>query len=397
MHMKTLFVLGRQSHLGIAELESLLGADHIVPFGTGYALSDIPAEEVPFGRLGGSMKLCSILGSSDTTDWHSLEKEVLHHAKSLSFGTTDGKITCGLSLYDLPVGPKDIMASGLRIKKSLKKATNQSVRLVPNQNDLTALSSAQILHNGLTHHNGAEVVVVGDSQKAFICRTFAEQDIIAYSRRDQNRPKRDARVGMLPPKLAQIILNLGAGNAKPPLTVLDPFCGTGVVLQEAALVGYNLYGSDLEKRMVEYTAENLTWLNDTHNLPAIDVTLQTGDATAHKWGEPFDVVVAEGYLGQPFTGFPSEPKLREVTHTCNQIAKGFLKNIAPQIPSGTRLCIALPAWHRPNGTFERLKLLDQLSDLGYNRISFAHVSAEELLYYRPDQVVARDLLVITRK
>lgn len=395
--MKTLLILGRQSNLGIAELESVVGADHIVPFGAGFALSDIPASEFPFNRLGGSMKLCSVLGSSNTTDWHSLEKEVIHHASSLQFGTADGKITCGLSIYGIAVGPKDIMASGLRIKKALKKATGRSVRLVPNQNELTALSSAQILHNGLTHQNGAEIVVIGGENKTFICRTVAEQDIIAYSRRDQNRPKRDARVGMLPPKLAQIILNLGVGQAQPPFTVLDPFCGTGVVLQEAALLGYNLYGSDLEQRMIEYTAENLTWLNETHKLPPIDVTLQTGDATTHTWDEPFGAVAAEGYLGQPFTGFPSEPKLREVTHTCNQIAKGFLKNIAPQIASGTRLCIALPAWLHPNGRIERLKLLDQLSDLGYNRISFAHVSAEELLYYRPDQVVARDLLVITRK
>lgn len=395
--MKTLFILGRQSHLGLAELESVLGAEHIVPFSANYALSDIPSSNIPFNRLGGSKKLCEILGSSTASDWHSLEKEIIHHAESLTFGSSDGKITCGLSIYDFEVGAKDIMATGLRIKKALKKATGQSVRFVPNQNDLIALSSAQILHNGLAHQNGAELVLVSTANKTLICRTIAEQDIIAYSRRDQNRPKRDARVGMLPPKLAQIILNLGVGQAQPPLTVLDPFCGTGVVLQEAALLGYNLYGSDLEQRMVEYTAENLTWLNETHKLPPVEATLQTGDATTHKWDEKIDAVACEGYLGQPFTGFPSEPKLREVTHTCNQIAKGFLKNIATQIPSGTRLCIALPAWHKPNGTFIRLKLLDQLSDLGYNRVSFAHTSAEELLYYRPDQIVARDLLVITRK
>lgn len=395
--METLFILGRQANLGFAELESLLGSEHVIPFGNGYALSDIPAEQIPFNRLGGSMKLCTIISRPSTANWQAVEKELIKSLSSLTFGSSTGKITCGLSIYGITVDSKDILASGLRIKKSLKKATGQSIRLVPNQNDTTALSSAQVLHNNLTGQNGAEMVVIGFEDNSIICRTVAEQDIIAYSRRDQNRPKRDARVGMLPPKLAQIILNLAVGTAKPPLTVLDPFCGTGVVLQEAALNGYNLYGSDLEQRMVDYTAENLQWLNETHKLTKIEATLQTGDATAHKWDEPFDAVACEGYLGQPFTGFPSEPKLREVTHTCNQIAKGFLKNIAPQIPSGTRLCIAIPAWHRPNGTFERLKLLDQLSDLGYNRVSFAHTSAEELLYYRPDQVVARDLLVITRK
>ena len=83
------------------------------------------------------------------------------------------------------------------------------------------------------------------------------QDIESYTKRDRERPKRDAKVGMLPPKLAQIIINLAAGQLPEeklqnicdiPLgepiprrllgqTVLDPFCGTGVILQEASADG----------------------------------------------------------------------------------------------------------------------------------------------------------------
>lgn len=70
--------------------------------------------------------------------------------------------------------------------------------------------------------------------------------------RDYGRPARDARVGMLPPKLAQIMLNLSVKDEKSG-TVLDPFCGTGVLLQEAALAGFDFIGSDIEPRMVEMT------------------------------------------------------------------------------------------------------------------------------------------------
>jgi hypothetical protein len=38
------------------------------------------------------------------------------------------------------------------------------------------------------------------------------QDIDAYAERDFERPMRDAFVGMLPPKLAQIMLNLAVGE-----------------------------------------------------------------------------------------------------------------------------------------------------------------------------------------
>jgi len=224
-----------------------------------------------------------------------------------------------------------------------------------------------------------------------------EQDIAAYAARDQNRPKRDARVGMLPPKLAQIIVNLAAG-AEPTGTVLDPFCGTGVLLQEAALMGYGVYGSDLEPRMVDYTRKNLEWLQQEHSdLGPLQPQLEVGDATTYTWEPTPAIVACEGYLGQPFTGFPRPEKLREVTNTCNLIMKKFLRNAADQLEPGTRLCIGLPAWRRPDGSFEHLKLLDSLEEMGYNRVSFVHVEAPKLLYYRDDQFVARELLVITRK
>jgi len=73
-----------------------------------------------------------------------------------------------------------------------------------------------------------------------------------------------------------------------------------------------------------------------------------------------------------------------------------LHNLGGQIAPGTRLCLALPAWRSPEGRIHRLQLLDRLTDLGYNRISFEHVREDDLVYFRPDQLVARQLLVITR-
>ena len=126
---------------------------------------------------------------------------------------------------------------------------------------------------------------------------------------------------MLPPKLAQIIVNLATGNAttagtadsrdsksddkvgRQNTTVLDPFCGTGVILQEAALMGYKVYGTDLEPRMVDYSKANLDWLSQRHysNSPtAADAQLEVGDATAHSW-QNFDLAAAETYLGRPFS------------------------------------------------------------------------------------------------
>jgi tRNA G10 N-methylase Trm11 len=391
--INSLFLLGRQPELGLAELESLYGSGAIAPFSENFVVSSLEIKDIDFTRLGGAVKLLKPIATLETTNWKAIEKHLLQHTPQHAAQLGEGKLHLGLSVYGLDVSLLDIQATSLRIKKAVR-ATGRSVRVVPNQ--AQTLSSAQVLHNHLAGENGWELVLIRHGDSTLLAQTIAEQDINAYAKRDQNRPKRDARVGMLPPKLAQIITNLAVGQKKVS-TVLDPFCGTGVLLQEAALMGYNIYGSDIEPRMIEYTAANLEWLNQTHKLQGLDATLQTGDATMHTWDEKFDVVACEGYLGQPFTGFPTREKLTSVTHTCNQIAKGFLKNIGEQIPAGTRLAIALPAWRRSNGELTRLKLLDDIEEMGYNRVSFAHVRTEDLLYYRTDQVVARELLVITRK
>jgi tRNA G10 N-methylase Trm11 len=270
------------------------------------------------------------------------------------------------------------------------------VRLVPNQEP--ALSSAQVLHNHLTGERGIELLAVKHGAETIIARTTAIQDIPGYAARDQGRPKRDAFVGMLPPKLAQTIVNLATGPLSPATahTILDPFCGTGVVLQEAALMGYGIYGSDLETRMVDYSEKNLAWLGEHADITS--PMLEVGDATTHRW-QPghISAVASETYLGRPLSSWPRPETLREIIGTCNVIIGKFLRNMAAQTPSGLRLCLAVPAWRSPDGRLHHLPLLDLLGEMGYNRVSFEHAREEQLVYYRPDQLVARELLVITRK
>ena len=79
------------------------------------------------------------------------------------------------------------------------------------------------------------------------------------------------------------------------------------------------------------------------------------------------------------------------------VLKKFLKNLQPQLKEERRVCLAVPAWRGKDGKLINLPLIDQISELGYNRTRFEHVRDEQLLYYREDQIVARQLLVLTRK
>ncbi|HSX07949.1 MAG TPA: hypothetical protein VLG11_03555 [Candidatus Saccharimonadales bacterium] len=410
--MQTLCILGRQPALGRAELESLYGAAHVTPVGTQAMLCALPAASVDFARLGGVVKLCEVLTTVTSTNWRELQAAVIVAGRELGDQISEGKIQLGLSAYDLHVSARQLNAGGLELKKALR-AGGHSVRLVPNQ--AAALNSAQVLHNHLTGERGIELVLVRHGHQTILARTVAEQDIASYTERDRGRPKRDAYVGMLPPKLAQTIVNLAVGQTppSPDFVVLDPFCGTGVVLQEALLMGYGSYGTDLDQRMVDYSVTNVQdWLMAEHPELRAKSTIAAGDATSHQWQDShydkqrdtmiwesarIGAIACETYLGQPFNTAPSPEKLAKVRETCNVIIEKFLRNIGGQIAPGTRLCLAVPAWQTRPGNFTHLPLLDRLSNLGYNRIDFKYVRASELMYYRPDQVVARELLVITRK
>ena len=405
----TVCILGRQPELGIAELESLFGADAVTPLGDQAVLVDNDPSDINFARLGGTVKFCKLLTYLDTTNWDDIETFLIQAVPEHAAALPDGKLRLGLSAYNLKVSPRRIHATGLQVKKMLRQS-GRSTRTVPNTE--LALSSAQVLHNQLTQQLGWELLFIRTGTRTVVAQTIAVQDIYAYAKRDQERPKRDARVGMLPPKLAQIIVNLAVGPADPKLgsVVLDPFCGTGVVLQEASLMGFDICGTDLEPRMVDYTKANLDWLLKHYQTPGCgpdDVAkvapqneaqtfyrLEVGDATSHSWSPAPQFVAAETYLGRPFSSQPQPDVLSKVIQDVDTIHTKFLQNAAKQFSAGTRLCLAVPAWKQKNG-FLHLPCLDHLEKMGYTRVSFAR--SGELVYHRPGQYVGRELIVITRK
>jgi len=161
-------------------------------------------------------------------------------------------------------------------------------------------------------------------------------------------------------------------------------------------MGYSVYGTDIESRMIDFSRTNLEWLvaRTTHSLAT--PKLEVGDATSHQWNLSAPVTVAcEGYLGIPFTSVPAEAALKDTIMTCNLITKKFLRNIHGQIEAGTRLCIAVPAWH-VHGKTHHLPFIDSLNELGYTRVSFTHASDADLLYHREDQIVGRELIVLVK-
>jgi len=424
-------ILGRQPEIGLAELESLYGSNAVQPAGDQCALVNA---DVNFSRLGGSVKVAQHLTTIDDISRKGIFRTVSHLVpKVLRNLPNKGKIKLGISLYGFDISPYELGGEALRIKKAIKNS-GRSVRVVPNET--AALSSAQTYHNHLADDMGIEFVIIHDGDRTHIGQVTNVQDIDSYRIRDRERPKRDAFVGMLPPKLAQTIINLATGNledasetgtssaihlqpesgltetvsdparsreAKEDTSrtedtqiILDPFCGTGVILQESLLMGYGVYGTDLSKKMVDYSQINLKWLEKTKPMNAAGlVRLELADATDHIWRQPISVVATEAFLGQPLGGqFPTKEKFAGIVHDTNIVIRDFFKNIVTQLPDGARLCVAVPVWFH-DGEVTHLPVVEELASIGFTQRTFTHAETP-LMYHREDQITGRELLVLRK-
>ena len=392
-------ILGRQPAIGIAELERVFGG--VSWFSDTSAL--IKADTFDIQRLGGTVKAGRIVAELPRGDWRQASMKLVS-AYTQAWADHEGKITFGISAYGFDVSAREVQKTGIILKAKLKQRS-VSLRLVPNEEPV--LSTATAHHNklGLSDNKIELLVVRGHGGKVIIAESTGAQNITALARRDQGRPARDAFVGMLPPKLALTIINLAhlpqlsrsavTGEHDAPV-ILDPFCGTGVILQEALLLGYQAYGTDLSDKMVDYSKKNLDWLITVNQLHSASYSVASGDAMTATWQSPIDAVACETYLGQPFSAPPSPAKLTEVRGNCNHIISTFLKNIGSQLKPSTPLCVAVPAWRSTDGSFTHLPLIDKLAQLGYRQHQFTTVTPADLLYYRENQVVARELLVLEK-
>lgn len=375
-------ILGRERALAFAELAAVLPPDEApaleqhggIAIGTGSG----PA----WSTIGGSQRAGEVLGILDELSAPAVI------ALMQDYLPESGKITLGLSIYG--ASPKKYKHTWIDLKNSLRKS-GRSARIVTASTG-TALNAAQVLHNYLTGGHQSEIVIWERGHRWWVGRTTWVQDIDAYTHRDRNRPARDARVGMLPPKLAQIMINLATTNRSK--LIYDPFCGTGVVLMEAGRMGHPVGGSDLSERMVVATQTNLTWTKqDGIDLDTLPVTQQDAQ-TVELPSTPLHIV-AEGYLGQPFNAVATRSQIEAECASLNELYTTILTHFHKQTQIQS-IVLALPYWHIQGRDFH-LPLLDSIHKIGYTFDQFAPTSVDWLTYRRTEQQVGRMIVRLIKK
>jgi tRNA G10 N-methylase Trm11 len=221
--------------------------------------------------------------------------------------------------------------------------------------------------------------------------TKAIQDIEAFGARDYGRPGRSAKRGMLPPKLARIMINLAEMKKKSVL--LDPFCGSGTVLMEAGLMEYNtLIGSDISSDAISDTKKSLEWLKEEYHLTPMTFTLHKSDAgKINKILKPksVDCIITEPYLGKPLTGKESKTELEQQAATLKTLYLQAFTSFRDVLKKDGTIIFAIPAF-RYGQQWIHIDCTKEMQKIGFIQKSLSDTSAA-LLYARKNQHVGRSI------
>ncbi len=407
--------LGHQPHISIAELSAAIpGFKNPVVVHNAVVLFESPAELTPedIDMLGGTIALAKKLEEQPKS-----LSDVPHLLRQQFASISDKKVTFSFRCVGLP--PGDVKKLYHNAKQFLKSFNLPSRYLGSERNPAAAV----LVHDAglLTDKTGCELTIIGEKNEKgalhlWVGRTIAVQDVEGYTARDMRKPVRDTRVGLLPPKLAQVLLNfgiwltkdshVGLRASKETLTVFDPFCGTGVIPMECLLRGFEVLASDMSEKAVTGCKKNLDWVRKEHDVSKKDVKAEVWKHDARK---PFDikekdkpdVIVTEGSLGPALTSRATIRDAESMRREVDEVTEAFLKNVSETLP-GVHVVMTWPVWQTSKGPVALENVRKKIHDCGFQLITPASVREEKmprgtLIYKRPDQFVGREIVILRAK
>ena len=422
-NMEYFFVLGNNPTLSIAEISALqsggyaLAADNVLILTTEQKINCVQT----INRLGGTIKIGLISAKLDNANFTKIYSNILPLFNKIN---SSGKFNFGISDYNIKKLNKQKL--GLELKKYLKNKGISS-RWVTSREP--TLSSVVVEQNKLIN-KGLELVLVGRGQKILIGQTLAVQPFKQLSFRDYGRPSRDDLSGMLPPKLAQIMINLAippllapsiAGTKGPAchcearagrvggilgsnnsITILDPFCGSGTILTEAMLMGYkNLIGSDISPKAINDTKTNIAWINNNFQLKITNYELFNKDTKQlSRFIKPnsIDAIITEPYLG-PQRG---KVKINEVVRELNNLYSQSLAEFAKVLKPNGQVVMVWPVFHiTPNAqhlmpNINGFKIINPIPKNLQQDKRIKLTSRNTIIYGRNQQKVWREIVVLKK-
>lgn len=383
------FVLGQNPLLSAAEIAAVLT---LTP--TDFTLlenekilranKDLPAEEL-INKIGGTIKIARGIGND-------LTEKKLFEVITDDLKQHNGKIIFGISYHGQKTG--NAATFGKKIKLELKNE-GLSVRHVFNNEPI--LSSVSVQKNGLLRKGGDFLILECTNGNFDVAKTLAVQPFENFGERDYGRPGRDDKSGMLPPKLAMIMINLA--QTKKDDFILDPFCGSGTIITEAWLLGYkNLIGSDISAKAIEDTKKNIEWQTKISNIqyPILDIKIFNIDATklsTKLQNASVNAIITEPLLGKPLRGNETETELIDQANELRMLYVAAFKEFYKILKPKGKVIFIIPQFKHRNG-WVKIDMINEIKKLGFSSkplLQYQQKTFFSLPYWRSNQFVKREI------
>ncbi|MBN1167155.1 MAG: hypothetical protein JXA44_08520 [Methanospirillaceae archaeon] len=225
-------------------------------------------------------------------------------------------------------------------------------------------------------------------------------DVTGFEERDTKRPYTRSKLG-LGGALARTMVNL-AGVPKG--TVLyDPFCGTGIILQEALLSGLLPLGSDIDESCVTGARNNLAWIAKKENRNRFDIqkvfSLDVTRAATHFSPGSIPAIVTEPYLGPALTRYPEPGEAKTIRADLNRRYDQYLAALSPVLAEGGKMVVIFPQIRTRDGNRHSLDIRSLVSR---NGLAIYHLFIHDLripccfIHAPKGQRVERVITVLTK-
>lgn len=394
------FLLGSTPNLSLAELKSVYPDLTFDEISSNLYLSDIKGEFIPsdeMQKLGGTIKIGKIINT--LKDKNLIKSKIVD---ILIDAADKKKIIFGISRYgSAPID--NIKAFPKDIKKILEKK-NYNVRFIL-PTEAEALTSVQVEKYKIN-----EIIVARKDKDIYIGQTLVVQDFTAWGKRDYKRPFADPKIGMLPPKIARIMVNLALFNFfrlksadKSPI-VFDPFCGMGTIGAEALMRGSWAIINDIEKNTLEKAEKNLQWLCRNYDINPQNYQIYNADARFVSGFIPensVDAIVTEPYLGPPVNFYKNKPMINDrpitegrILFFFNELEKLYtacFENWKNILRPDALVVMIIPSYRIENCDYFMKNIIDTCEKLGYNVID------GPFDYGHPQAIVRRNIYVFQKK
>jgi len=305
------------------------------------------------------------------------------------------KVVYGISVLgysDIKI--KDIQRLSNEIKRGFKESGVSSRFILPQKGELNA---AQIIYNEILS-DGFELCIFDINGQRVYGNTLGIQDIDSFVKRDLERPSVDFDMGVLPQKLARIMCNLTGLRSG---ILWDPFCGSGTVLMEAAVLGFDILGSDIDLGALESADKNIKWLSkegliesNRYNIFQLDIRNVEKRIIKDLKSTGINAVVCEPFMGPPQRRVVSEFKAEELLENVRSLYESLFTVLNEISHKGFKVVLIVPEYKTDRGwkTFN----LNSLIGKKWNILNKKYGSGD-LKWKRINSIISRNIFILEKR